>query len=403
MATRGKGEGSIFKDSRGLWTAAVELPAHEGKRRRKVIRSRDKRVVVSKLSELKRDLEKLGDLPTASITVEQWMNYWFENIATKRIRPNTASGYKSVISKQIIPEIGKLRLDKLQPSHVRRVHDRIMSTPRNPASPEKGFLSSTYALNAHRVMAKAFDDAERDGRMTRNPAKLTDAPRKSRPVLEALSVTEAAEVIGLVIQAFQSTMVYDPEPARWATYLLTGARRGEILGLERNRVGASLDLSWQLQRITDISKATVDYEYRPIANGIYWTRPKSEAGWRTVPLVEPLKTILATHIEKSGDNPYGLLFVNERGLPIDPDTETKRWPVALRESGITSKKIRLHDLRHTTVDLLYEAKVPEDAIMEIVGHSTRSITRGYKSRGNDSRLINAMQRLSHLLASKDIA
>lgn len=378
MTTRGKGEGSIFKDARGLWTAVVELPSHDGNRRRKVIRSKDKRVVVSKLGELKRDLEKLGDLPTTSITVGQWMDYWFENIASKRIRPNTASGYRSVISKQIISEIGSIRLDKLQPSHVRRVHDRITSTQKDPANPEKGFLSSTYALNAHRVMAKAFSDAEREGRMTRNPAKLTDAPRKSRPMLQSLSVDEAIEVIGMVVKAFEPGKEYDSEPARWATYLLTGARRGEILGLELDRLGETVDLSWQLQRITNISKAPTDYEYRPIINGMYWTRPKSQAGWRVIPLVEPLKTILGTHIKNSGENLHGLLFTNERGLPIDPDTETKRWPEALQESGITSKKIRLHDLRHTTIDLLYEAGVPEDVIMEIVGHSTRIITRGYK-------------------------
>jgi hypothetical protein len=33
---RGKGEGSVFRDSRGLWTAKVELPSHDGIRRTKV-------------------------------------------------------------------------------------------------------------------------------------------------------------------------------------------------------------------------------------------------------------------------------------------------------------------------------------------------------------------------------
>lgn len=401
MTGRGKGEGSIFKDSRGLWNAVVELPSHDGKRRRKVIRSKDKRIVASKLSELRSDLEELGDLPTASLTVEQWMTYWFAQIATKRVRPNTASGYKSVIWNQIIPEIGSIRLDKLQASHVRRVHARITTTAKDPKHPEKGTLSSTYALNAHRVMSKAFTHAEREGRMTRNPAKLTDAPRKAHPALHALDVNEAVEVIRLVVNAFGSLNSYDPEPARWATYLLTGARRGEVLGLEIDRVTDYLDLSWQLQRISDLSRVPVDYEYREIANGLYWTRPKSQAGWRAIPLVDPLKTILKTHLEKSDSNPYRLLFANKYGLPIDPDTESARWPKALAESGISDKKIRLHDLRHTSVDLLYEAGVPEDIIMEIVGHSTRIVTRSYKARGNQKRLADAMHQLSALIQNKN--
>jgi hypothetical protein len=35
---RGKGEGAIYQDTKGLWTAVVELPMTDGKRRRKVIR-----------------------------------------------------------------------------------------------------------------------------------------------------------------------------------------------------------------------------------------------------------------------------------------------------------------------------------------------------------------------------
>jgi len=394
VAGRGKGEGAIYKDARGLWTASVELPSHDGQRRRKVIRSKDKRVVVTKLAEMRNELQKRGDLPTTAQTVEQWMTYWFENIAIKRVRPNTAAGYRSVIWSHVIPVIGRIRLERLQPADVRRVHKRILATLKDSKNPEKGFLSSTYALNAHRVMAKALSDAERDGKIGRNPARLTDAPRKSLPMLNALSVEEAVQVIRLVVAAFENHDVYDPEPVRWATYLLTGARRGEVLGIEADRVGDVLDLSWQLQRVTNLSTVPVDYEYREIANGLCWTRPKSQAGWRIIPLVNPLKTILETHMSRAGSNPHGLLFVNADGNPIDPDTESKRWPRVLMGSGITEKKVRLHDLRHTTIDLLYEAGVPEDVIMEIAGQSTRSVTRGYKSRGNQKRLTEAMLQLS---------
>lgn len=402
MSIRGKGEGAVFKDGRGLWTVSIELPSHDGKRRRKVIRSKDKSVVVKKLGELKSDLENRGDLPSASQTVEQWFTYWLDNVAVKRVRPNTFSGYRAVINNHIIPEIGKVRLDKLQPAHIRRVHDRITGTPKNSHNPEKGMLSSSYALNAHRVMSKAFTDAEREGRIGRNPAKLTDSPKKARPNLSALTVDEAIQVISLVVKAFDNADGYDSEPARWATYLLTGARRGEVLGIEVDRVGEVLDLSWQLQRITNIALAPVDYEYREITNGLYWTRPKSSAGWRIVPLVDPLKTILKTHLERAGGNRFGLLFVNNDGMPIDPDTESGRWPRALVESGITDKKVRLHDLRHTTIDLLYEAGVPEDVIMEIVGQSTRSVTRGYKAKGNLKRLTDAMMQLSALVTPQNV-
>ena len=40
---RRSGDLSIFRDAREPWTAVVELPSHDGKRRRKVIRSKDQR------------------------------------------------------------------------------------------------------------------------------------------------------------------------------------------------------------------------------------------------------------------------------------------------------------------------------------------------------------------------
>jgi integrase len=108
--------------------------------------------------------------------------------------------------------------------------------------------------------------------------------------------------------------------------------------------------------------------------------------------------MLALHMERCPSGPHDLLFSKPDGSAIDPDYETDRWPAWLRESGISEGKVRLHDIRHTTVDLLYEAGVPEDVIVEIVGHSNRAMTRQYKTRGSDKRLVSAMESLSALLS-----
>jgi integrase len=68
----------------------------------------------------------------------------------------------------------------------------------------------------------------------------------------------------------------------------------------------------------------------------------------------------------------------------------------LAHAGV--RDARLHDARHATVDLLYEAAVPEPVITEIVGHSTIGMSRRYKSRGNQQQLRDAMTRMSELLA-----
>src|SRR3546814_17455584 len=89
-------------------------------------------------------------------------------------------------------------------------------------------LSSTTALLAHRTMSVALKIAVREGRIGRNPAALTDAPRKAATTLHALDLPES-------IQFLQHAANDKAMGARWATALLTGARRGEVIGPERDR------------------------------------------------------------------------------------------------------------------------------------------------------------------------
>ncbi|MDH5147072.1 N-terminal phage integrase SAM-like domain-containing protein, partial [Microbacterium sp. RD12] len=109
---RGKGEGSIFKDSRGLWTGVIELPPLNGERRRKKIRRKNKADLIQAMNDAKTELKRLGDLPTKNQTVEQWFTYWLKQVA-KEIRPNTLDGYRRTVHNHIIPAIGKVKLDKL--------------------------------------------------------------------------------------------------------------------------------------------------------------------------------------------------------------------------------------------------------------------------------------------------
>lgn len=394
MATRGKGEGSIYKRADGMWCASVELPAGlDGKRRRKVICKKDKAAVVKTMRDVQTQLAKSGDLATSSTTVEKWMRHWLDDIAAQKLRPKTLAGHRTVMDGYIIPVLGKKRLEKLTAQDVRKLHSVMQSTPKDPALrgtdvPDgTEMLSSTYALLAHNVLSAALKTALREGKITANPCELVDRPRKRVTNQKALDVDQAIRLLQHLATRLDGPL--------WATYLLTGARRGEILGLETDRVSDVLDLSWQLQRITDISKAPADWEHRHLRSTLYLSRPKSNAGWRIIPLVEPLKSILKLHMT---GKPAGLVFTRD-GEPWGPDAATKAWKALLVEAGLPDDVV-LHGARHTAVDLLYEAGVPDAMISEIVGHSSRAMTQKYRSRGNTKQLTAAMDSMSALLAAK---
>ncbi|WP_323986263.1 tyrosine-type recombinase/integrase [Microbacterium plantarum] len=416
---RGKGEGGLSRvpadESKPLryWQGSVELANPTGRakdRRRKYVRSKHKPTAIRKLKEAQEELRKKGNIRTDSISVGDWFAYWLENYARPNLRPAAYASYRSTVNSRIVPSLGAtMRLDKVTPAIVQRLRRDIIDAG----------LSSTYARNAHHILASSLHDAAGEGRIPMNPAEYVTPPRKANRKLDVMSLEEAIALIDAIKER--------DDRARWATSLLTGARRGEVIGIEQDRIIESddvLDLSWQLQRITwshgcsDVSDSEgrypcgfkraasceekhlnvpADHEYRHIEGGLYFTRPKSRAGWRIIPLVPPLRETLEAHQERMQPNPHGLLFTTPAGKPRDPDWDSKQWVQLMRATFGPDRAIRLHDVRHTTVDLLYAAGVPEDLIQEIVGHSTRSMTRSYKSRGDMIRLRGAMEQFSALL------
>ncbi|WP_081481572.1 tyrosine-type recombinase/integrase [Paenibacillus elgii] len=73
---------------------------------------------------------------------------------------------------------------------------------------------------------------------------------------------------------------------------------------------------------------------------------------------------------RSGENEY--IFHREFGEPLYPGTPSNRWSKLLKESGL--RHIRLHDLRHTSGSLLFEAGEDIKSIQECLRHSDSMIT-----------------------------
>ncbi len=395
--TRSKGEGSLSKLANGLWEVKIELPRDANlKRRRKVVRRKSRAEAIAVLRELKAELAKNGDLATSSVTLEKWSDHWLEERA-KKLAPNTVNGYRVAFRDYINPLLGKKKLDKLTPQDIKRLHDVIQETPKDKAlrelsDPPEGteYLSSTYALLVHNALSGALKMAVREGNISRNVCELVDKPSKRHTTEEVLTLEEAIKLIGY--------LTTHPDGALWTTYLLTGARRGEIIGLEVDRVqDEHLDLSWQTQRIADVESAPKDHEYRHIGKSLHLARPKSKAGWRTPPLVPELAELLRREI---GDRKDGLVFLRD-GEPWDPADASKEWKVVLAGAGV-NEKVKLHGARHTAVGLLYELGVGEATIMQIVGHSTVSVTRRYGQAGNKRAMQDAISKLSTALSGKAI-
>ncbi|WP_168223487.1 tyrosine-type recombinase/integrase [Pseudarthrobacter sp. NIBRBAC000502772] len=394
--TRGKGEGSVYKRaSDGLWCVRIELPPGPGgKRRTKVVCRREKKDALEQMDALKAELKKHGNLPTRSLTVERWLRKWIDEIAPKEIRPKSYAAYKSTVDGWLIPLLGRHKIDSLNADHVREMFKHIAATPKSqklrgvdPKDWPEGtvMVGADTAIKCHAVLSSALKTAMREGKATRNVCEMVDPPRKAKVAQGSLTAIQARQLL--------THLTTREDCALWSAYILTGARRGELLGLEVDRVSDVLDLSWQLLRITDITTAPADYEYRHQQGTMYLTRPKSRSGTREVPLVEPLRSILALHMQGMTD---GLVFTREDGSPWDPDTATRTWAKVLKEAGMPSNVV-LHGARHTAVEMMSAAGVSWDDIKDLVGHSTVQMSLDYRSKPDQARLTAAMELNSRML------
>lgn len=400
---RDAGDGSVYQQSDGLWVVAMPLPdGPGGKRRRKVVRRRDKVDALAALRKMRADLERSGDLATASPTVESWLTYWLREISAKRVRPKTQSERERDVRLYITPSIGKRRLDKLTPAHVREMHAYATQDGR----------SSTTALRCHRLISVALRDAVRAGRVTRNVAtsEYMDAPRAAVVGVATLSVEQVRSLLAACAE--------DTQAVRWLFGLLTGARVGEALGLEWSRVDwrrEDVTLSWQLQRIIwqhgcggACGYARVSYcpqrlaplpdgfERRAIdgADSLHLVRPKTRGSWRVVPLVDPLRSLLRAAWVAAGEPAAGFVFTAAQGVPLSPEADYKAWRSILGRAGLD---LRRHDARHTAATLLLTLGVDGRTVQQILGHSSAAMTAHYQ-HVDQTMAREALGRLGDALA-----
>lgn len=402
---RKKGTGGLYqRASDGMWCAAVELPSDgTGKRRRKVIARAKKSDAEKARRDAVRDLQKQGDLTTAAPTIAQWCDTWWDRYALKNLKVTSLPSYRSPIEQYIKPAIGRIRLDRLEVTHVYRLHEYVQDT--------KG-LSATTAHGAHRVLSAILSDAEKERLLLRNVAKIANKPRVRKEAKKYLDNAQARDLLLAVKDV-------PLERAMWTTAFLAGLRPSERLGLTRDMVDLDngvLTVAWQQRRLAydhgclasgkptcgrkrggNCPKRTVrireDEEARHVA-GPYWLlRPKSSTSWRRFPMPALLTETLRDYIENHPPGLEGLLFTRPDGSPIDHADDSDLWRERLEAEGLP--RVTGHSTRHSCNTILTELGVPVDVRQKILGHASAAVNEAVYTHTSDSRVADATALLSN--------
>lgn len=359
-ARRVRGEGSIYqRASDGRWVGVVDMGWANGKRVRKTVTAATLKELRPKFARLKAQAE--AGVADENMTVERWMAKWLRDVAGERNRASTLRTYEMYTEKWINPQVGKVKLGKLRPDHIRGMLAAMREAGKSDATRRQVLA----------ILRRALAVAENDQLIASNPASKVDAPPVGQGSHGKFTLEEARKILGALDREGVSA-------SRWTCALLAGLRQGEALGLRWENV------DMERRRIL-VSQAVQQVK----GKGLQVVPLKSQASYRSVPMVMPVYEALLREPNKEG-------FVWGGENPTAPRRDWQAWVDLLKMAGVEHRP--LHAARATCGSLLLEAKVPDKIIAEILGHSQVKITQDHYLHGDDRMHVDAMERLGELVA-----
>lgn len=293
---------------------------------------------------VRREIDRGTAIDPSGVTVGEWLEQWLAMRKTQ-IRPQTWDRYRGLVRNHLIPTLGSTRLQDLRVPAVQSALEHWQATARGDGKP--GRISSRSVRYCLQVLQAALDQAVKWQLVERNVATLITPPR-----LEPIGRTWwSIDQVGRFLTATEHTRW----GLIWRLALMTGLRRGEILGLQWT------DINWETGTLT-VQRAMNRYN-KP-------GPPKTAQGKRTVALDKDTLSALREAHQRSAHGVW--VFETRNGTPINARNLSRAYYQAIAQAQVPS--IRFHDLRHTHASLLLAEGENLRVIADRLGHSQVSFT-----------------------------
>lgn len=225
-------------------------------------------------------------------------------------------------------------------------------------------LSAKTIIEHHRLISTVLDQAVKEGLIPFNVAGRATLPKVERKEVNYFQ----PEQIAAIREALEH------EPLKWKVlvhlFLITGARRGEVLGLKWDKV------DFEGKRIYICNSVLYSADI-----GIYESTPKTEHSKRYISL--PVETMQLLRQYRAWQNQErlrlggyyqdkGFVFSQDTGEPMHPDSVTDYLKKFSKRYGLPH--INPHAFRHTMASMLYFNGVDSVSISRRLGHAQVSTT-----------------------------
>jgi integrase len=377
---RGTGEDSIYRDG-DRWRGAVSLGYDvSGNRVRKKVSGRTRAEVADKLRKLHQQVDS-GIVTDDRLTVAAFLDRWLTVNLPGTVAESTEDDYVDTVRLHLVPALGRKRLAKLTVADL----DQLWQVKR-----EAGYSSNSIRI-MRTVLRRALGQAEREGIVPRNVARLSAAPRIRSREGRTLTVEQARELLAAAAgYRFEEAVVLA---------LAYGMRRGEVLGLHWSALdwqAATLRVTHSVKRVKD-RDASSDRRTRLVISEL--KTPKSR---RTLTLTPELVARFRQQRMRQAEvqmaagplwQDHGLIFASEVGTPMDPDNFSHSFARLCERAGLGHW--HPHELRHSGASLMLAQGTPLHVVSDVLGHASIAITKdvyGHLLEGDKRAAAESMSR-----------
>lgn len=311
----------------------------------------------AKLDKYKTDVLLDVYVQPSVMTLKEWVKHWLDTYKKPSLRPTTFNTYQTLLKTHITAKLGDKKLQEVTTDDLQRLIVDMKSSPRT--------MKDIFSI-LKSCLAKAIEK----NYIRHNPVNGIELPKVEKKERAVLSIEESIE--------FRENLKNKKHPlyAAFMLQLLTGIRRGEVLGLRVK------DIDYK-NRLIHIRQNAVNIP----GKGTIMQPPKTKQSIRSIPMTEECMTILKNH--KQIPNDLKLLFCNEKGNPLNPRNYQRTFDTIFAKDyeGIT-----IHSLRRTFATLMCANGVDMTTTAKIMGHTdTRMIAEIYNQPQFDT-LLTAMQK-----------
>lgn len=306
-----------------------------------------KRDANKRLNEVKEEIYKEELLLPNEIILQDFLLDFLEKYKMN-LSITTYNCYMRICKKYIIPLLGDIKLCDIKPIHIQNYVDDLLD------------LLTPQTIKVHlNILNLALKRAYRLKLIKENVVQFVEVPKNKKYKNE---IYNAEDMKKLLEKSRETSLEL---PIILASGL--GLRISEILGLTWNNIDFN-DFTITIDKITVRDKGQVILK-----------EPKTESSIRTISapkeIILMLKQLKKDRLAAKlrGEKSHRELIFYDKNLnPIAQDVLSKKFRYFLQENNL--KHIRFHDLRHSHVTMLIDAKVPIKVISERVGHSNVNTT-----------------------------